>query len=98
LALLSPFPTRRSSDLGALLRHRRRRADPDAPVLLDAARPRGEGGLMAIALERSAVVPQRAKRHRIWRGLGHALTYLGLATALVRSEEHTSELQSRVEL
>ena len=38
---------------------------------------------MAIALERSAVVPQRAKRHRIWRGLGHALTYLGLATALV---------------
>src|SRR5207249_5788508 len=39
--------------------------------------------LMAIALERSAVVPQRAKRHRIWRGLGHALTYLGLATALM---------------
>src|SRR5437867_8132121 len=68
---------------GALLRHRRRRAHLDAPVLLDAARPRGEGGLMAIALERSAVVPQRAKRHRIWRGLGHALTSLGLATALV---------------
>src|SRR6266850_1609966 len=68
---------------GALLRHRRRRAHPDAPVLLDAARPRGEGGLMAIALERSAVVPQRAKRHRIWRGLGHALTYLGLAAALM---------------
>src|SRR4029450_10781618 len=68
---------------GALLRHRRRRADPDAVVLLDAAHPRGEGGLMAIALERSAVVPQRARRHRIWRGLGHAPTYLGLATALV---------------
>ena len=38
---------------------------------------------MAIALERSGVVTQRAKRHRIWRGLGHVLTYLGLATALV---------------
>ena len=38
---------------------------------------------MAIALERSAVVTQRLKRHRLWRRVGHALTYLGLAAALV---------------
>ena len=38
---------------------------------------------MAIALERSAVGARRAKRHRLWRRLGHALTYLGLAAALV---------------
>ncbi len=38
---------------------------------------------MAIAIERSVVVTQRAKRHRVWRRVGHALTYLGLAVALV---------------
>jgi multiple sugar transport system permease protein len=38
---------------------------------------------MAIALERSAVMTGRAKRLRLWRGLGHVLTYLGLAAALV---------------
>ena len=38
---------------------------------------------MAIALARSVVVTQRAKRHRLWRRVGHGLTYLGLAVALV---------------
>ena len=38
---------------------------------------------MAVAVERSAVVTQRLKRHRLWRRIGHALTYLGLAVALV---------------
>jgi multiple sugar transport system permease protein len=39
---------------------------------------------MAIALERSAVVAQRAKRHRLWwRAVGHFFVYLGLAAALV---------------
>src|SRR5262245_19779554 len=69
---------------GHVVRHRRGRADPDAPVLLDAARPRSAGsGLMAIALERSAVVTQRARRHRLWRVVGHFFVYLGLAAALV---------------
>jgi multiple sugar transport system permease protein len=39
---------------------------------------------MAIALERSAVVAQRAKRQRLWwRAVGHFFVYLGLAAALV---------------
>ena len=38
---------------------------------------------MAIALERRVVATQRAKRHRLWRRVGHALTYLGLFAALV---------------
>ena len=38
---------------------------------------------MAIALERSVVGARRAKRHRMWQRVGHALTYLGLLAALV---------------
>src|SRR5215470_2035705 len=39
---------------------------------------------MAIAIERSAVVAQRAKRQRLWwRAVGHFFVYLGLAAALV---------------
>jgi len=38
---------------------------------------------MAIAIERSVVATRRVKRYRARRWAGHALTYLGLAAALV---------------
>jgi multiple sugar transport system permease protein len=38
---------------------------------------------MAIAIERSQVTAWRKRRFRIRRGIGHALTYLGLAAALL---------------
>src|SRR2546430_5793811 len=69
---------------GALPRDRRRRAAPDPGLPVDAAGPGNPGGgLMAIAIERSAVMARRAKRHRVWLRVGHALTYLGLFAALV---------------
>src|SRR2546428_13055749 len=37
---------------------------------------------MAIALDGVGVATGGAKRHRLWRRVGHALTYLGLAVAL----------------
>ena len=37
---------------------------------------------MAIAIERPRVVARQAKRYRARRGVGHVLTYLGLAAAL----------------
>jgi multiple sugar transport system permease protein len=37
---------------------------------------------MAIALERPHVTARRARRYRLRRGLGHALTYLGLLVSL----------------
>src|SRR5207249_4739250 len=68
---------------GAVLCDRWRRARADAAVHVGPARPRGEDGLMAIALERPRVAASRLRRARLRRRVTEALVWTGVAAALV---------------
>src|SRR5699024_11977965 len=80
------FPTRRSSDLHV----RVERVGVQAFALHIGARPFG-GGVLLRGLLRQPVCVQL-------RGLSVELGAPGLCLGLLRSEEHTSELQSRFDL
>src|SRR4029079_17867204 len=67
----------------ALLRDRAGRAGLDADLSGGPAAPGSEGGMSTLVSTTPAVAVRPVKRYRLRRRLGDALTYLGLAVALV---------------
>src|SRR5207247_6919860 len=94
---LPPFPTRRSSDLargaarGRRLPHARLRRDPDGGDAVRRERPRRVPWPMPEALLETVALSRR------FGGL-LAVDAVDFQVESGRSEEHTSELQSRVDL
>src|SRR5207248_10971091 len=93
---LHPFPTRRSSDLAGAGEITRRFGDGDAPAFT-----RVKSAVERIAIgsrSQDFVCFPQIKDGRIRSGLYHGPGANGMVVLSIRSEEHTSELQSPYDL